>query len=61
MDHGTVEWQISPDVYHTELDARHSAAFGGQPDGTAWTARLRRHSLFWVVARYRGRPVGFVS
>ncbi len=50
-----------------ELDALHTAAFGGGEDPdrppTPWRARLERHSLGWVCARPApdGPLLGFVN
>ncbi len=47
----------------SEITALHCSAFGGGPtEDIPWNARLRRHSLVWVIARSpSGELLGFVN
>ena len=53
------EWQ--GDFGNGEVNALHAEAFGHQPGGSDWWARVNRHSLGWVCARQDGSLVGFVN
>ncbi|WP_328770175.1 GNAT family N-acetyltransferase [Streptomyces sp. NBC_00286] len=55
----TYEWR--GDFDNTALNALHAAGFGYQTLDVDWLARVRRHSLGWVCARYDGDLVGFVN
>lgn len=56
-----VSFDVSAPVDDAELDRLHAAAFGGEPGGVPWRARLERHSLFWITARRGDSLVGFVN
>lgn len=61
MEHLDLSFAVSPPVDDDELNALHTAAFGGPSVGVPWRARLDRHSLFWVTAHHREALVGFVN
>ncbi len=54
--------QLRGAVGDHELTLLHGRAFGTAPaSDIPWGERLARHSIAWVVARDRGRLVGFVN
>lgn len=48
-------------VSDQELNELHAAAFEHDLVAVPWGERLKRHSLFWITARWRGSLVGFVN
>ena len=60
----SIEYRWRGDIVNDEMNALHAEAFETRPlpaDGWNWELHLSRHSLGWVVARDRGRLVGFVN
>ncbi|MCM1014151.1 MULTISPECIES: GNAT family N-acetyltransferase [unclassified Brevibacterium] len=58
----TVEFQISPDLDDRKLSDLHHQAFGTESTAVfPWSARLERHSIFWVTAEVEQHLVGFVN
>jgi GNAT superfamily N-acetyltransferase len=55
----TYQWRGT--ATSVELEALHAEAFGHQPRGLDWAARLQQHSLGWVCARRGGELIGFVN
>ena len=58
----TAEFQISPGLDDRTLSDLHHQAFGSESTAVVpWSARLERHSIFWVTAEVESGLVGFVN